>query len=237
MDTLSIERHGQVGWLVFDRPDSGNAMNATMMAELPTAWVELDRDPQVQVIVVTGAGKTFQTGLDVVQLSRDPDALRESSRRTRRGELQLTGWHNKVSKPIVTAVNGVCAGGGLHFLVDSDVAIASSTATFLDPHVSIGQASAFEPIGLARRAAFGDVARMALLGAHERVVASRAYQLGWVSAVIDPPELLRSAAQTLAEKIASNDLGSLVARKRMLWSSLEQGLRSARESTSGVRDD
>ena len=82
-ETLRVERDGPVGWLVFDRPQVGNAMNATMLAELERAWRELDADPAVRVIVNTGEGAAFQTGLDVAQLSRDPDALREQSRRTR----------------------------------------------------------------------------------------------------------------------------------------------------------
>jgi enoyl-CoA hydratase len=233
MNTVLVERRGAVGWLVFNRPDSGNAMDAQMMAELPLAWADLDADDQVAVIVVTGAGKAFQTGLDMVQLSRDPDALRESSRRTKRSELQLTGWHNGVRKPIVTAVNGVCAGGGLHFVADSDIVIASSNATFLDPHVSVGQASAFEPIALARRAAFGGVARMALLGAEERVSAARALELGWLSAVIDPPEGLHDAAQEIAERVAGNDRDALIATKRALWSALETGLSDARRTAHG----
>ncbi len=88
-DTLLVERHGPVGWLIFDRPEVGNAMNATMMDELEAAWQELDADPAVRVIVNTGEGRAFQTGLDVAQLSRDPDALREQSRRTRDAELRV----------------------------------------------------------------------------------------------------------------------------------------------------
>jgi enoyl-CoA hydratase/carnithine racemase len=107
-------------------------------------------------------------------------------------------------------------------VVDSDVVIASSDATFLDPHVSVGQASAFETIGLARRAAFGPVARMALIGAHERVDARRAYQLGWVSEVVDPPERLTEVAADIAQRIAdSADAVTLAALKKQLWASLE----------------
>ena len=60
---------GPVGWLVFDRPEVGNAMNARMMDELEAAWLELDADPEVRVIVNTGNGRAFQTGLDVAQLA------------------------------------------------------------------------------------------------------------------------------------------------------------------------
>jgi enoyl-CoA hydratase len=221
-ESLLIRRDGALGWLIFNRPQAGNAMDAAMMAALPEAWRELDADNSIRVIVVTGHGRAFQTGLDMVQLARDPAALREMSRRTKRAELRLTGWHCGVTKPIVTAVNGVCAGGGLHFVVDSDVVIASSDAAFLDPHVSVGQASAFETIGLARRAAFGPVARMALTGTHERVDARRAYQLGWVSEVVDPPERLTEVAADIARRIADSvDAVTLAALKKQLWASLE----------------
>src|SRR5690606_36420305 len=112
--TLVVERRGPVGWLLFNRPRAGNAMDAAMMAELPRAWRELDADPDVRCIVVSGSGKAFQTGLDMAALARDPASLRESSRRTRDAALELTGWHLGVTTPVVVAVNGVCAGGGLH---------------------------------------------------------------------------------------------------------------------------
>ena len=62
--TLEIFRDGPVGWLVFDRPDSGNAIDARMFVELERAWHELDEDEEVRVIVNTGNGRSFQTGLD-----------------------------------------------------------------------------------------------------------------------------------------------------------------------------
>src|SRR6202034_2494732 len=142
--TLTVERHGRVGWLVFNRPDSGNAMNAAMIEELEAAWRELDADPAVRVIVNTGVGRAFQTGLDMVQLSRNPDALRKQSGRTRRAELRLTSWQNGVWKPVIAAGNGVCVGGGLHFVADADIVLAASDATFFDTHVSVGQGAAYQ---------------------------------------------------------------------------------------------
>jgi enoyl-CoA hydratase len=228
--TLLLARHGPVGWLIFNRPRAGNAMNAVMLDEVEAAWRELDADPQVRVIVNTGEGGVFQTGLDVVELSRDPEALRKQSGRTRRAELALTGWQNGVSKPIITAVNGVCAGGGLHFVADADIVMASSRATFVDTHVSVGQVAAYELIGLARRMPFEAVLRMALVGRHERMSAERALALGMVSQVVDPPERLREEAQALAEKIALNSPAAMAATKRALWGALEQGLTDACKS-------
>ena len=220
--TLAVERDGPVGWLVFNRPEAGNAMNAVMMAELERAWLELDADPDVRVIVNTGKGRAFQTGLDMAQLARDPEALREQSRRTKRFELRFTSWHNNVTKPVIAAVNGVCAGGGLHFVADADIVIAAATASFLDPHVSVGQATVYETIALAKKSPAEAVFRMAFTGRHERIDAQRAYELGICSQVVDPPAGLRAAAQELGETIAQNDPNLLAHTKRVLWSVLEQ---------------
>jgi enoyl-CoA hydratase/carnithine racemase len=231
--SLVVERRGPVGWLVFNRPAAGNAMDAGMIDELPRAWAELDADPDVRVIVNTGAGARFQTGLDMGQLSRDPGALREQSRRTKRAQLRLTAWHNRVAKPVVAAVNGLCAGGGLHFVADADVVIAASDAQLVDTHVSVGQATAFEGIALARRAEFEPVMRMALMGGHERMSAQRAYQLGIVSQLVDPPERLEQEAQALAETIARNSPAAMAASKRALWRALESGLTEACRAAAG----
>jgi enoyl-CoA hydratase len=218
--TLDVHRDGPVGWLVFDRPDRGNAMDAAMMRELEDAWRELDGDDAVRVVVNTGNGSAFQTGLDVAQLAKDKDALREQSRRTRDAELRFTAWHNDVGKPVLAAVNGVCAGGGLHFVADADIVIASSDATFVDPHVSIGQVSAYEVIALVRKSPMEPITRMALAGRHERLTAERAHQLGVLSEVVEPGRL-RERAQELAELIAENDPDHLARTKRALWAALE----------------
>jgi enoyl-CoA hydratase/carnithine racemase len=226
-ERLIVERRGPVGWLIFNRPEAGNAIDAAMFDELETAWAELDGDTGVRAIVNTGNGKAFQTGLDVVQLTKDPAALREQSRRTARSELRLTAWHNRVWKPVIAAVNGVCAGGGLHFVADADVVMASADATFVDPHVSLGQVTASEAIGLLRKVPAEAVMRMALVGRHERLTAERARQIGMVSEVVEPPELLRDKAQALAEKIARNSPAAMAATKRALWHALEVGLSEA----------
>ena len=225
-ETLVVERDGHIGWLIFDRPDRGNAMDAVMLAELERAWQDLDADPEVRVIVNTGNGTTFQTGLDVGQLAEDPGALREQSRRTKGAELKLTAWHNGVRKPVIAAVNGVCAGGGLHFVADADIVIVAEDATFLDPHVSIGQVTAYEVVALVRKAPAEAIFRMALVGRHERMDARRAHQLGICSEVV-APDRLRPAATELAGKIARNSPAAMAATKRALWGALEAGLTDA----------
>jgi enoyl-CoA hydratase len=223
---LRLERRGPVGWLYFDRPQAGNAMDARMMAALPDAWRELDTDPGVRAIVLTGTGRAFQTGLDLAALAGEPASLREQARQTRDADLRLTSWHLGVRTPVIAAVNGVCAGGGLHFIVDADIVIASTTATFLDPHVSVGQASAWEAIGLTRRMAATAAARLILLGRHERLSAERAFELGLVSELADPDEL-EATAQRLGEAIALAEPALVQARKRALWTALEMGYDAA----------
>jgi enoyl-CoA hydratase/carnithine racemase len=187
----------------------------------------------VRVIVNTGAGRTFQTGLDVLELSRDPEALREQARRTKRAELRLTAWHNRVWKPVIAAVNGVCAGGGLHFVADADIVIAASDATFVDPHVSIGQVTAYEAIALVRKSPMEAIMRMALTGRHERLSAARAYELGILSQVVDPPDRLAAEAMALAETIARNSPAAMRATKKALWGALELGLTEACRAGAG----
>lgn len=106
----------------------------------------------MSVIVNTCNGRAFQSGLDVVQLARNPEALKANSRQTKRAELRLTAWHCGITKPVIAAVNCVCAGAGLHLVADASIVIVSTAATFHDPHVSIGQVSAFETIARAKKA-------------------------------------------------------------------------------------
>ena len=219
-DTLEVTRHGAVGWLVFDRPAAGNAIDARMFVELEEAWGDLENDEDVRVIVNSGNGRAFQTGLDVVQLARDKEALRASSRQTRDFELRMTAWHCGVTKPVIAAVNGTCAGGGLHFVADADIVIAATGATFLDPHVSVGQVSAFESIGLLKKAPMEAITRMALMGRGERLSADRARTLGIVSEVV-PDDELRARAQELGDLIGAQDPARLIALKAAVWARME----------------
>lgn len=224
--TLVVERRGRVGWLLFARPDRRNAMNNAMRDELRRAWTVLDEDHEVRVIVNGGLGRDFQTGADVIELASDGAGMERYRASVEAFDLGFTAWHVGIWKPVIAAVNGVCAGGGLHFVADADVVLAATDATFVDPHVSVGQVSAVEAIGLVRKIPAEAVFRMALVGRHERMSAARAYELGLVGEVVQP-EQLHEAAQELAEKIARNSPAALAATKRALWGALELGLTDA----------
>jgi len=226
-ETLLVERRGPVGWLINNRPEQLNAMSSTMREELGQAWLELDADPEVRVIVHTGEGRAFQTGVDVTEIASDGVGMERYRESVEKWDLHFTAWHQHVWKPVITAVNGMCAGGGFHWIADADIVIAASDAQFFDPHVSIGQVVSLEAIGLIRKMPAEAVMRMAFVGRYERMSAQRAYELGMVSQIVDPPEGLRDAAQELAEKIARNSPAAMAATKRALWGAFEAGLTDA----------
>jgi enoyl-CoA hydratase/carnithine racemase len=234
-ERLVVSKSDGIGWLILNRPDAGNAFDALMLDELEHAWADLDADPDVRVIVNTANGKAFCTGMDVVQVARDRAAMRKHSRRTRDAELKISSWHCGVWKPVIAAVNGVCAGGGLHLVADADIVIATESATFVDPHVSVGQAVAYEAITLLRKSPMEAITRMTLSGKGERISAHRAYQLGIVSEVV-PVDQLHAAAGRLAASIATNSPTAMRATKRALWRSLEIGLSQARAEAAIVID-
>src|SRR6476659_8060223 len=224
---LKLERRGPVGWLINNRPEQLNAMNGAMREEFAGAWIELDRDPEVRVIVHTGEGRAFQTGVDVAELATDGLGMERYRQSVEDWDMHFTAWHQKVWKPVITAVNGICAGGGFHWIADADIVIAASDAQFFDPHVSIGQVVSIEAIGLMKKMPVEAVMRMAFVDRYERMSAQRAYELGMISQIVDPPERLRDAAQELAERIAQNSPAAMAATKRALWSALELGLTDA----------
>jgi enoyl-CoA hydratase len=226
-DCLQIERHGPVGWLINDRPEQLNAMSAQMREEFAVAWKELDADDEVRVIVHTGNGRAFQTGVDVTEIADDGVGMERYRDSVQDFDLHFTSWHQQVWKPVITAVNGICAGGGFHWVADADIVIAASDAQFFDPHVSVGQVVSIEAIGLMRKMPVEAVMRMALVGRYERMNAQRAYELGMISQIVDPPERLRDEAQALAEKIAKNSPAAMRATKKALWGALELGLTDA----------
>jgi enoyl-CoA hydratase/carnithine racemase len=221
---LLVERLGHVAVLTFNRPDRLNALDATMKSALDTAWREIAADPEVRAVVTTGAGeRAFCSGADVGGLR---DTMQDSQAATLQPYPQFTARQQRVFKPVICAVNGVCAGAGLHFVADADIVIASDNATFLDPHVDVGQVTAMEPIGLSRRIPLEAVLRMVVLGRSERVDARRALALGMVSEVV-PVGGLRARAIELAAIAASKSPAAMQASLRAIWEGLDRSLGDA----------
>ena len=127
---IRVEAHGaHVVVLTIDNPPRMNAMSRDMMADLVRLWEELERGP-CRCIVVTGAGeRAFSAGAD---MSGDLSARQEMARMINRALLKDRPY----TKPIVAAVNGVCAGGGLELLLATDVRAAAPLARLVLPEVT-----------------------------------------------------------------------------------------------------
>jgi enoyl-CoA hydratase/carnithine racemase len=228
-ETIRLEARNGVAWLFLTRPERGNAINGLMSRELPTAWEEIKRDANLSVVVVTGEGdRAFCTGFDVADVASGTATVGAPEDRGTLAALRFTALQNRCWKPVITAVNGMVTGGGLHFLADSDLIIASERATFFDNHVRVGLVSGAEPIGLARRIPLEAVLRMSFLGGAERMNARQAKTVGLVSEVV-PHEALNSRVEELAQQILENSPTAMARTKQAIWESLDVGLSDAVE--------
>jgi len=113
-------------------------------------------------------------------------------------------------------VRGMACGGAFYILGETDFIIAGRGATFFDPHVTYQMPAAFEPIHLLQKMPLQEVLRMALLGAHERMSAQRAFEVGLVSEVVDDDDVL-STAMWAAEAIASAPPLVVQGTLRAIW--------------------
>ena len=170
---ILYEKQDGVATLTLNRPERRNAFNVAMALALRSAWDDVKRDPEVVCAIVTGAGdKAFCTGMDVADVAEG--TAREEAQRieAETGKAffhYLTGIHNQVWKPVITAVNGMVVGGGLHFIAASDLILCSEHATFFDTHVKVGLIAGLEPVGRSRRIPLEAALRMGLLGGAERL--------------------------------------------------------------------
>ncbi|GAA4471223.1 enoyl-CoA hydratase/isomerase family protein [Phytohabitans houttuyneae] len=216
--TLIVEEPAPGVVLVrLNRPDRLNALSADLMAALEELWTRLRRGSGVRCVVLTGNGRGFCSGADAGFLAAD----RAPRGAGLDGELSFVPGRI-LDVPVVVAVNGVCAGGGLHFVADADIVIAAETATFLDPHVSVGQVSGIEPPSLALRLPLPVISRMALMGRDERLTARRLYELGLVTELVDEAGLVDRAVE-IARVVASASPAAVRATRRS-WRRLSDGL-------------
>jgi enoyl-CoA hydratase/carnithine racemase len=220
-----VEKKGHVGLIRLNRPERLNALNSDIFDALNQAWTDFGADPSVRSIVFTGTGRGFCSGADMVGRAQGEA---QGRRRSTGGNKmpQFTARQVKLYKPVITAVNGVCAGAGLHFVVDCDICIAAESATFTDTHANVGQITALEPIGLSRKIPLGAVLRMVVLGRNERLTAQRAYEIGMVSEVVSDDKLMERAME-LGELAASVSPATVQKSLRVIWESLNQGIDDA----------
>ena len=162
MTKLQFEVADGVAIVTFNRPERLNALDADSHALLAATWAEIKRRPEIRALVLTGNGRGFCVGMDLKNVGERGEFRKTDPNAT---ELRtMTPLSHEIWLPTIVAVNGVCAGGGLHFVADADIVVASTAATFTDPHVTYGQVAALEPIALIPRIGVGNSLRLALLG-------------------------------------------------------------------------
>ena len=198
-----------VALITIDNLPKHNAMTREMMAELIVHWDELETS-DCRAIVLTGAGeKAFNAGADV---SGDLSASEETARMVNRSLLKTSSY----PKPIIAAVNGVCAGGGVELMLSTDIRIAAPHARFGLPEVKWG----IYPFGGATAKLvhqIGYVHAMKLLLTAEMVTAEEAVRIGLINQIVPSGELLDKAL-TIAERIAANSPVAVQAVKQHISS-------------------
>jgi enoyl-CoA hydratase/carnithine racemase len=228
-ETIIYEERDGVAYVTLNRPDALNSFDSTMMRELSEVWRSLRTNDDVRCVVLTGAGdRAFCVGVD----RNAPDTYIVFEKNTLYGTSNnymyddpgraLGPKANDLWKPVVCAVNGMACGGAFYMIAECDIIVAAEHATFFDPHVTYGQAAVYEPIMLRQHVSLGNVLRMALLGARERVSAQTALQIGLVTQVVPAAELAQAAAW-LGESIASVDPGVSAGTLRAVWAANDLG--------------
>jgi E-phenylitaconyl-CoA hydratase len=229
LDGTRYEKRDQIAFITIDRPERGNSLTPGMHAVFKAIWQDVREDPDVRVAVVSAAGdRHFCTGFDVAEADSN-DADEVFNNRPLSDAVFWSPYQNRVWKPVICAVNGLCVGGGHHLVVDSDIVIASRNAKFMDTHVNVGMVGALENVGLAKRLPLGAALRMTLQGRHYRMPAERAYQLGLVDELVETPDDARQAAEEMARQMLENSPQAMALSKQAVWGAVERGYADALE--------
>lgn len=222
---MKYEKQEKIATITLNRPEVMNAINREMAQALFDAWTDFAHDPNMNVLIVTGAGeKAFCVGADLKDWSS-------------KGDIHVTSfWDGSVAlpmrgpehfKPVIAAINGHCLGGGLELALLADIRIASETATFGNPEIQLG---VFPGMGatqrLPRTLPYNLAAEILFTG--ERFGAKKALDIGLVNRVVPPHELMETV-RSVAGTISENAPLALRAVKEALLRSydlpLDEGLR------------
>jgi enoyl-CoA hydratase len=228
--TLLLERpRDGVALLTLNRPERLNAITFEMFDELHEACAELTAADDVRAVVLTGAGRGFCSGLDLDEAATLPDmTAQQMMLGQERWAGSLVALH-ELPQPVIAAVNGAAAGGGLGVALAADIRLAAPEARFNAAFVRIGLTAGDVGVSwsLPRVLGFGIAAELLLTGRF--VDAEEAARIGLVNRVVPADELLE-AAYALAEEIAANTPFGVMLTKRVLHANVDApGLRSAIE--------
>jgi enoyl-CoA hydratase len=212
--------------LTLDRPDRLNAMNPELVADLHAALDDAAADHGCRVIVLTGAGRAFCAGLDLKGAGTAPGT--DGLGRAQAGMLSqqhiatLTPHFRATPQPIIAAVNGAAAGGGLALALASDVRVAATSARFNVAFVRIGLSGCDVGVSYLLPRLVGASTAFELMLTGRFVDAEEAERIGLVSRVVPDGEVVEAALE-IASQIAANSPFGVRMTKEVMWSNLEAG--------------
>jgi 2-(1,2-epoxy-1,2-dihydrophenyl)acetyl-CoA isomerase len=217
--TIEYQVADKICTLTLNRPDRFNAFNEEMSKEFMEALKAAEKDPEVRVIILTGAGKAFCSGQDLKDIAGQKRSLADSIERRYNPMIKkVTG----IEKPIICKLNGIGAGAGASLALACDMIIASEDSALLEAFVNIGLvpdsgSSYFLPRLVGRQKAF----EIAALG--DKISAVQAAQLGLVNQVVPATELDAKTLE-IAQRFATGATKAIGMIKRMLNRSFESSL-------------
>ena len=197
MAVVEYEIRGRVGYITLNRPEKLNAIDVAMRDELWRVLHDFSDNPDAWVAVITGAGRAFSVGHDLVSMAGRGDDLYSSEISTE----EIYVYQTQIYKPIIAAVNGYCLAQGGGIALASDIRIASDQAQFGWPQTKRGIGSVSGPCMLAHRIPLNIAFEFLFTG--DMISAQRAYELNMVNRVV-PHDELGSAVDEFAQKLVQN---------------------------------
>lgn len=197
---VRVEREGQVGWVILNRPRQINAINDDIRTGVPKALAELDADPAICVIVIRGEGERgFCAGADIKERRGEETSLQVRRRMEKARWIEAL---DSIEKPVIAALHGFCMGGGVELALACDIRFASPEAVFSLPETGLG----LIPGGggtqrLPRLIGAGRAMDILLTG--ERMTAQEALAIGLLSRISSTSEALVDEVRALALRIAA----------------------------------
>jgi enoyl-CoA hydratase len=215
--TIVVERLGAVARLTLNRPERANALNKAMLEEIGAALDHAERDPDVRVLIVRGAGAAFSSGFDLKeQMERQPRGVEQWRPVLRRDfDTVMRFWH--FSRPTIAAVRGPCLAGACELALACDLTIAADDAFFGEPELKFGAGI----VAMILPWVVGPkIAKEIIFTGEDRIPAARAREIGMVNRVVPAAEL-DAAALALAQHIAAIDPELVKQTKRAINRALE----------------
>lgn len=221
-NNLILETEGNVAILKINRPQALNALNGETLEELVMAVEEIESNPEIKAVVLTGEGKAFVAGADIKQMSELTPLQAMKFAELGHGLLEMI---EASRMPYVAAVNGFALGGGCEIMMACDVAYASTKAKLGQPEINLGISPGFGGTQRLPRH-IGRMKAKELLLTGDTISAQEAFDLGLVNKVFEP-EVLMDKAMELATKMASKSGVQLDFIKALVNKGVEMELASA----------